>query len=131
MNINVFGLGYVGTTVSVMLAYSGHRVVGIDIVPEKIDRLNQGFLHILEPELDRYFQTVLDNKSKGQFRAFHQTELKRIDDVSIICVGTPSLSSGEVDLLQIEETVTTIGTLLGRSNKKHDVIVKCHPAEQS
>ena len=37
MNVSVFGLGYVGCVSATCLARAGHRVVGVDVVAEKVD----------------------------------------------------------------------------------------------
>ena len=42
--IEVFGLGYVGFPLSVRLASSGFKVIGIDVNPERITRLQKNEL---------------------------------------------------------------------------------------
>gem|GEM_PF-2008142 len=49
--IAVIGTGYVGLTTGACLASLGHHVVCADIDPDKIDRLRQGEIDILEPGL--------------------------------------------------------------------------------
>ena len=49
--IAVIGTGYVGLTTGACLASLGHHVVCADIDPDKIDRLNDGQIDILEPGL--------------------------------------------------------------------------------
>ena len=51
MNLEVWGLGRAGLVCAASLAQQGHRVVGVDIDPEKIARLNAGETYFLEPGL--------------------------------------------------------------------------------
>ena len=60
MQIAIFGLGYVGTSLSLCLAQDGHNVLGYDISQEKVEALNRGKLHIFEPELSEMFKQSKD-----------------------------------------------------------------------
>lgn len=124
MRINVFGMGYVGTVVSIGLANMGHDITGIDIVPEKVDKMNRGELDIYEPGLAELFTTVLSNETAGSFNCINQLGLHNNVDVSIACVGTPSMISGYVDLEQIKATTQIIGDMLKHSTKRHEVIIR-------
>ena len=52
MNIAVFGIGYVGVVSAACLAVRGHRVWGVDVNPDKVERLNAGFSPIVEPGVE-------------------------------------------------------------------------------
>ena len=124
MKINIYGLGYVGSVISICLASLGHEVIGIEVVPEKVDALNSGQLHIYEPGLQELFKSVIKKKTPGTFHAVKQLELYNNADVSIICVGTPGLTSGNIDLGQIEQTIKVIGGMLRHTGDRHDIIVR-------
>jgi GDP-mannose 6-dehydrogenase len=51
MNVSVFGLGYVGCVSATCLARAGHRVVGVDVVAEKVTMINSGTAPVVEPGL--------------------------------------------------------------------------------
>lgn len=53
MKIAVAGTGYVGLSMSVLLA-GQHEVVSLDIVPEKVDLINQRKSPIHDPEIETY-----------------------------------------------------------------------------
>ena len=53
------GMGYVGLTMSVVLAECGYEVTGVDISQSLVDQLNQGKPH--------FFEEALDVRLKNQF----------------------------------------------------------------
>ena len=52
MRISIFGLGYVGAVCAGCLSARGHEVIGVDVSSTKIDLINQGKSHIVEPGLE-------------------------------------------------------------------------------
>ncbi len=62
MNISIFGLGYVGTVSAVCLAKQGHRVIGVDTNPVKVELINQGTTPIVEPGVDSLLQQALNER---------------------------------------------------------------------
>ncbi|MFA6378620.1 MAG: nucleotide sugar dehydrogenase [Candidatus Omnitrophota bacterium] len=126
MNINVFGLGYVGNVVALKLVEAGHDVIGIELIARKVKDLQRGRLSIFEPGLEELLSLALKKKTKGRLSAVTKLDLEefRKSDGSIVCVGTPSLSSGEVDLHQLVTTLKTIGQALKKTSRWHDVIIR-------
>ncbi len=78
------GLGYIGLPTSLMFAKHGVDVVGVDMVPEIVDTLNSGHIHIEEPGLAEMLSEVV---AKGKFRASLTPEEA---DVFYNCVLTPN-----------------------------------------
>src|ERR1043165_2548174 len=96
MNVSIFGLGYVGAVTAGCLAELGHTIVGVDVQGAKVEAFNSGISPIIEPELDGLLKTA---KREGRLRAISSAaEAVAATDVSIICVGTPSLASGRLNL---------------------------------
>ena len=52
MDISIIGLGYVGTVTAVGLAKLGHKVIGVDVDPIKLNMLNQGISPVKEKGID-------------------------------------------------------------------------------
>ena len=110
LRISVIGTGYLGATHAAGMAEFGHEVVGLDIDPERVERLNAGRSPMyelnLEPLLERHTGT-------GRLR--FTTELSEIADwadVHFLCLGTPQGPDGSADLSQLESVARGLAPLL-------------------
>ena len=79
----VIGLGYIGLPTATILASSGYEVVGVDINSSVVSTINEGKVHIIEPDLDK---AVANATSCGNLRASCKPEKA---DIFIIAVPTP------------------------------------------
>jgi len=106
MDICIVGSGHVGLVTGACLAEIGHRVVCVDDDRKKIATLEKGGVPFYEPYLEGL---VHRNTSKGLLRFTEQLEagIERAN-VVFICVGTPSLASGEADLSSVEQVARRI-----------------------
>lgn len=122
MNISIFGLGYVGAVTAGCLAELGHVIIGADVQQEKVDAFNQGVSPIIEPELQELMQAAL---REGRLRATTDpVEAVTNSEVSIVCVGTPSLESGRLNLDFVRKVSQQIAAVLLRSGKKHVLVFR-------
>jgi UDP-N-acetyl-D-mannosaminuronic acid dehydrogenase len=81
--ICVVGLGYIGLPTAALLASKGHQVVGIDVNTLVVETINQGLIHIVEPDLSACVRSAV---ASGRLRA---TSIPQPGDIFIICVPTP------------------------------------------
>ncbi|OQX74690.1 MAG: UDP-N-acetyl-D-mannosamine dehydrogenase [Campylobacteraceae bacterium 4484_4] len=81
--ICVIGLGYIGLPTASLLANRGFQVHGVDVVQKTVDIINEGHIHIVEPDLDTFVQSAV--KSGRLIADIKPTEA----DVFIIAVPTP------------------------------------------
>jgi UDPglucose 6-dehydrogenase len=121
MKISVIGTGYVGLVSGTCLADVGHHVTCVDIRREVVDKINQGVSPIHEKDLDHLLEKVI-----GSGLLLATTDLAgavRDSDVTLICVGTPTVGS-EADLSQVVTAVESVGRVLADKRAFHVVAVK-------
>ena len=122
MRISVFGLGYVGTACAGCLSAAGHQVVGVDINPQKVDCINGGRAPIIEPEIG---ELIEQSVRKGRLSATTIAAEAVLDsELSLVCVGTPSLGNGNLDSSYVESACEQIGTALRGKATPHLVVVR-------
>ena len=85
----ILGLGYIGLPTAVVLARSGFDVIGVDVNPQVVDTINEGRIHIVEPDLDEAVASVV---TSGALSA-RLTPVPA--DVFLIAVPTPFISSND------------------------------------
>jgi GDP-mannose 6-dehydrogenase len=122
MKVSIFGLGYVGSVTAACLAKNGHTVIGVDIDTVKVDLVNKGKSPVIEKNLDSLISTSIN---AGRFKAGTDT-MRAVNDteISLLCVGTPSLNNGNIDLIYIKRVVSDIGKALAQKDDYHIVVVR-------
>src|SRR5687768_1072866 len=110
MKISVLGLGYVGAVSAGCLARDGHEVIGVDPEKTKVELINAGRTPIIEKDIGRI---ISEQAESGRLRATTDvTEAVRHTDLALVCVGTPSLPNGGIDLKYIRRVCEQIGAVL-------------------
>ena len=121
-NVVVFGMGYVGCVTAACLAHVGHRVVGVDKDPLKIENVQNGQAPFYEPGLE---EIVRDTVADGRLSATTSSLESLADaDVALICVGTPSARNGNLDLQQLRNVAAEIAATLPARQKPLIVAVR-------
>jgi GDP-mannose 6-dehydrogenase len=122
MRVSVFGLGYVGTVCAACLADEGHEVTGCDVSETKVSLINAGKSPIVEKDIG---ELVAANVNAGRLRATMGTqEAIANSDVSLICVGTPSMPNGSLDLTAVRNVATQIGAAIAAKDGFHSVVMR-------
>src|SRR5580704_18652474 len=121
-SISVFGLGYVGTVTAACLAHKGHNVIGVDLSLTKVEAMQAGRNPIVEP---RVGELISESRNAGRLQATSDSEAAVLEsEISFLCVGTPSLRNGKLDLGHIEPVCNEIGKILRKKNKFHLVVLR-------
>jgi len=110
MKVVIVGTGYVGLTTGVALAYLGHQVTCLDVLPEKIDSLKAGKSPIYEPGLEELLAQAEKNL---EFTVQYEAAGIQAAEVIFISVGTPQFADGTPDLRYVREAAESIGRHLG------------------
>jgi UDPglucose 6-dehydrogenase len=111
MKISVIGTGYVGLVSGVCFSEIGNDVTCIDIVEEKITRLQAGEVPIYEPGLE---DLLHENQKRG--RLHFTTDLREgIKDSRVIFLAlpTPPGADGSADLSAVLSVADALGDILG------------------
>jgi len=108
--ICVVGLGYIGLPTAAVLASRGVEVVGVDVSQHTVDIINQGKIHIVEPDLDLLVQASVQTRN---LRATLQTERA---DVFMVAVPTPLKGDHQPDLSFIQSAAKAIAPVLESGN---------------
>jgi len=121
MKISVMGLGYVGAVAAGCLAQDGHEVIGVDPQQTKVDLINGGRSPIIEKDIG---EIIAEQVKLGRLCATTDVQAAvAATDMSLICVGTPSLGNGHIDLKYVKRVCEQIGAGL-REHRGHTVVVR-------
>jgi len=122
MRIAIFGLGYVGSVSAACLAGQGHSIVGVDTNTDKVNMIADGISPVQEPQVPELLMAAkADRRVQATTVA---AEAIAITDMSMLCVGTPSQPSGNIDLGYIESVAAQIGTALADLDHAHTVVIR-------
>ena len=121
MDVSIVGTGYVGLVTGTCLAAVGHRVACIDVLEDRVARINAGLAPFFEPGLDDLVATATQSRSLSA-----TTDLAmavHASAVTMIAVGTPD-HEGRIDLSQITAAARSVGSALKTKPGYHVVAVK-------
>jgi len=122
MRISIIGCGYVGLISGVCFAEMGNSVILVDVIRDKVDKINGGIAPIYEENLDRMLKK---NIGHGRLHATTRLEKAVIDsDMTFIAVGTPSRRDGSIDMVYVKKAAEDIGKALKEKGAYHTVVVK-------
>ena len=110
--ITVVGSGYVGTVVAACFASVGHRVYGVEIDPERLERLRLGQTPIYEPGLDSVLREGVES-GRLTFTDDYREALAGTD-VVFLCVDTPPGQNGHPDMSSVGAAARSLGRAMER-----------------
>jgi len=120
MKIGIVGLGFVGLSLTSVLASKGYNVVGIDVDKKKCEKIINGISPFFEPDLEN---TLKNGLKKGLEITSNFSSMKNCDLI-FVTVGTPQNDNGAIDLSIIKKAVTTIGENLRENKKRQTILIK-------
>ena len=120
MKISIIGLGFVGLSLTSVLAAKGNNILGIDVDEHKCQNIRKGISPFFEPELERLLKIGL----KKKLEISTDFTLIKNSDIIFVTVGTPQKSDGSIELSMIKSAVKTIGKILKNEKKNPIVLIK-------
>lgn len=116
MNITVAGTGYVGLSIAVLLAQH-NNVIALDIVKEKVDKINSRISPIEDNEIENFFANIeLSLRATTDIEsAYKETEM--------VVIATPTNYDDETHTFDTSAVESVIKDVL-RINPKADIIIK-------
>ncbi|CAG0910667.1 unnamed protein product, partial [Cyprideis torosa] len=106
-------MGYIGLPTAAAFASAGKKVIGVDINQVAVDTINQGKIHIVEPDLDDVVKTAV---ATGYLRA---TTVPEPANAFLIAVPTPFKGEHEPDVSYVEAAARSIASVL----KRGDIVI--------
>jgi GDP-mannose 6-dehydrogenase len=122
MRISVFGMGYVGVVSAACLARDGHRVIGVDPQPDKVRLVSEGRTPIVE----QYVGELIEDAVRGGNLTATSDPAEAVaqSEMSLVCVGTPSLRNGALDIAAVERVCEQIGAAIAAKGGDHLVVMR-------
>ena len=108
--ISMIGLGYIGLPTATLFASRKKYVIGVDVNEFAVNTINQGKVHIVEPDLDMLVQAAV---AAGYLRA---TTIPEPADAFLIAVPTPFTDGHKPDLSYIQAAAQAIAPVLKKDN---------------
>lgn len=110
LKICVIGLGYIGLPTASLLGTKGFKVHGVDVSQHVVDTINDGKIHIVEPDLDIMVKSAVN---VGNLKA----GIEPVEaDIFIIAVPTPFKGEYQPDLSYVESATQMISPYVKPGN---------------
>ncbi len=107
-NISIYGMGFVGFPLLLLLAKSNQETIGVDTSETLIQKLKKGIIPFYEKNLQKFYKKIKDNK-KITFTSKLSSKQHKKTNVYIICVGTPLINIKKTDnraLLRVAKEIS-------------------------
>ena len=110
LKVVIMGLGYIGLPTAAFIASKRIKVYGVDINPNIVETINQGRIHIIEPDLEGLVRYVVE-------KGYLVVDTKPAQgDVFLIAVPTPFKDNHEPDISYVESAIRMIIPYLREGN---------------
>jgi len=108
--VSVIGLGYIGLPTAAIIASRNVEVIGVDVSENVVNIINQGKIHIVEPDLDILVRATVQT---GKLKAVIRPEPA---DAFLIAVPTPLTDEKAPELSYVFAAAKSIAPVLEKGN---------------
>ena len=116
MKIAVAGTGYVGLSISVLLAQT-HQVTAVDIIKEKVDLINNGKSPIIDKEIEEYL------KSKNLNLTATTDAQNAYKDADYVIIATPTNYDPKLNYFDTSSVENVIESVM-QVNHTANIVIK-------
>ncbi len=117
--VSVIGLGKLGGPMAVCYADKGFQVIGVDVDPDTVMRINQGKAHIYEPG---FAEILRENRDRISATVDYELAVRE-SSITFIIVPTPSDESGGFSIELVQPVAERIGEALRDKDDFHLVVL--------
>ena len=116
--LSVFGMGKLGACLAATLAQRGFSVLGVDINPEAVRKINAGEPPVSEPNLAKTMAAA-----KGRLRATTNAAEAVETDATFVIVPSPSLPDGSFSNEFLMRALQPVAQAIKAAGKKNHLFV--------
>src|SRR5580658_5197271 len=100
----------------------GHKVIGVDVSRAKVDMMASGRTPIIEARMSE----MVGEAHRAQLLSATSDATAAVLEsaVSFVCVGTPRLKNGKLDLSHIEHVAREIGAAIRQKDSPHVFVLR-------
>jgi len=117
-SVSVFGLGKLGACIAATLAQRGFNVLGVDVDPEKVRKVNQGLSPVDEPLLS---ETIIGGQNHLRATQEHSEAIPT--DASFFIPPSPNLPDGSFSSEYLLRAMQPLAKALREAGKKGHLFV--------
>ena len=117
--VSVIGLGKLGVCMAAAMAAKGHEVIGVDVNPDTVAKVNKGIPPVVEPNLK---ETMWEGRDRFMATQSYDEAITN-SDISFVVVPTPSTPEGTFDITYAQRAFRSIGESLKKKAAPHTVVL--------
>lgn len=117
--VSVVGLGKLGVCMAAAMASKGHEVIGVDVNPDTIRKVNIGQAPVIEPHLQDYMTA---NRNRFMATDCYKDAIGNTN-LTFIVVPTPSEDNGFFSIKYAQQAFRSIGQALRDKDTHHTVVL--------
>ncbi len=119
MKVSVIGLGKLGSPLAAVLASKGHEVIGVDVNPQFVEKINCSIAPVEEPGL----QELMSAHRSSLKATLNYDEALFNSDVTFVIVPTPTGQNGLFSNDYLLQALEHVGHSLRKKTTYHLVVI--------